>query len=153
MECVKKNDDFASNNNYENSFPRTKFLLSVGYLMVQVVVPSMLVFLLTGTDFSFTFKLPLSLMIVITLGLIVVVFLLTLLTYKLKLHEIDQFTYTIPFAFVLGMIYITGYFLSPQQILIRFIIAIAGSIFGILLTSIILLLVIRKKQLKSYVKI
>lgn len=152
MENIISNSEKEFNNN-ENNFLRTKFLVSVGYLVLQVMLPALALFFLTGTDFTFTFKQPLWLMIILTISLITFTFLTTLLTYKMKLHQIDQFTYTIPFAFVLGMLYISGYFLTPNQLLIRFIISIAGAVIGILLTSIILLLVIRKNQIRNYSKV
>lgn len=152
MENIISNSEKEFNNN-ENNFLRTKFLVSVGYLVLQVMLPALALFFLTGTDFTFTFKQPLWLMIILTISLITFTFLTTLLAYKMKLHQIDQFTYTIPFAFVLGMLYISGYFLTPNQLLIRFIISIAGAVIGILLTSIILLLVIRKKQIRNYSKV
>lgn len=152
MENIISNSKKEFNNN-ENNFLRTKFLVSVGYLVLQVMLPALVLFFLTGTDFTFTFKQPLWLMIILTISLITFTFFTTLLAYKMKLHQIDQFTYTIPFAFVLGMLYISGYFLTPNQLLIRFIISIAGAIIGILLTSIILLLVIRKNQIRNYYKV
>lgn len=152
MENIISNSKKEFNNN-ENNFLRTKFLVSVGYLVLQVMLPALVLFFLTGTDFTFTFKQPLWLMIILTISLITFTFFTTLLAYKMKLHQIDQFTYTIPFAFVLGMLYISGYFLTPNQLLIRFIISIAGAIIGILLTSIILLLVIRKNQIRNYSKV
>lgn len=152
MENIISNSEKEFNNN-ENNFLRTKFLVSVGYLVLQVMLPALALFFLTGTDFTFTFKQPLWLMIILTISLITFTFLTTLLAYKMKLHKIDQFTYTIPFAFVLGMLYISGYFLTPNQLLIRFIISIAGAVIGILLTSIILLLVIRKNQIRNYYKV
>ncbi|WP_375317826.1 DxFTY motif-containing membrane protein [Spiroplasma endosymbiont of Virgichneumon dumeticola] len=152
MENIVSNNEVEFNNN-ENDFIRTKFLVSVGYLVIQVLLPALVLFFLTGTDFTFTFKEPLWLMIVLTISLIVFTFIATLIAYKMKLHQIDQFTYAIPFAFVLGMLYISGYFLTPDQLLIRFIISIAGAVIGILLTSIVLVLVIRKTQIKKYPKI
>ncbi|WP_342276906.1 DxFTY motif-containing membrane protein [Spiroplasma endosymbiont of Nebria brevicollis] len=152
MENIISNNEVEFNNN-ENDFLRTKFLVSVGYLVIQVLLPALALFFLTGTDFTFTFKEPLWLMIVLTISLIVFTFITTLIAYKMKLHQIDQFTYAIPFAFVLGMLYISGYFLTPDQLLIRFIISIAGAVIGILLTSIVLVLVIRKTQIKKYPKI
>lgn len=137
----------------ENIFPRTKFLISVGYLIPQVLIPHLLLFFTTGTDFTFTFKLPFWLMLLASLGVIIFGLIITFVTYKLKWHHLDQFTYSVPFAFVLSLFYLSGYFLSPQQILIRFIISIAGAVIGIFLTSIILLLVLRRKQMKSYVKV
>lgn len=152
MENIINNNEKEFNNN-ENNFLRTKFLVSVGYLVIQVLLPSLALFFLTGTDFTFTFKQPLWLMITLTISLIIFTFVTTLIAYKMKLHQIDQFTYTIPFAFVLGMLYISGYFLTTNQLLIRFIISIAGAVIGILLTSIILVLVIRKNQIINYSKI
>ncbi|WP_308149918.1 DxFTY motif-containing membrane protein [Spiroplasma sp. AdecLV25b] len=152
MKNIVSNNEVEFNNN-ENDFIRTKFLVSVGYLVIQVLLPALVLFFLTGTDFTFTFKEPLWLMIVLTISLIVFTFIATLIAYKMKLHQIDQFTYAIPFAFVLGMLYISGYFLTPDQLLIRFIISIAGAVIGILLTSIVLVLVIRKTQIKKYPKI
>lgn len=153
MDIKNENQEIKFDNNSENVLPRTKFLVSVGYLILQVLIPGIILFFITGTDFTFTFKLSFWLMLICSFGLVILTFILTFLTYKLKLHQLDQFTYTIPFAFVLSLFYLSGYFLSPQQILIRFIIAIVGAVIGIFLTSIILLLVIRKKQMKSYIKI
>lgn len=148
-----KNQEFNFENNSENTFPRTKFFLSVGYLIIQVLIPGIILFFTTSTDFTFTFKLPFWIMVLSSLSLIIFTFIITFITYKLKLHQLDQFTYSISFAFVLSLFYLSGYFLTPQQILIRFIISIAGAVIGIFLTSIILLLVLRKKQKKSYIKI
>ncbi|WP_339043181.1 DxFTY motif-containing membrane protein [Spiroplasma endosymbiont of Apeira syringaria] len=146
-----KNQEVNFENNSENTFPRTKFFLSVGYLIIQVLIPGIILFFTTSTDF--TFKLPFWIMVLSSLILIIFTFIITFITYKLKLHQLDQFTYSIPFAFVLSLFYLSGYFLTPQQILIRFIISIAGAVIGIFLTSIILLLVLRKKQKKSYIKL
>ncbi|WP_338977897.1 DxFTY motif-containing membrane protein [Spiroplasma endosymbiont of Panzeria rudis] len=146
-----KNQEVNFENNSENTFPRTKFFLSVGYLIIQVLIPGIILFFTTSTDF--TFKLPFWIMVLSSLSLIIFTFIITFITYKLKLHQLDQFTYSIPFAFVLSLFYLSGYFLTPQQILIRFIISITGAVIGIFLTSIILLLVLRKKQKKSYIKL
>ncbi|WP_342273607.1 DxFTY motif-containing membrane protein [Spiroplasma endosymbiont of Acasis viretata] len=146
-----KNQEVNFENNSENTFPRTNFFLSVGYLIIQVLIPGIILFFTTSTDF--TFKLPFWIMVLSSLSLIIFTFIITFITYKLKLHQLDQFTYSIPFAFVLSLFYLSGYFLTPQQILIRFIISIAGAVIGIFLTSIILLLVLRKKQKKSYIKL
>lgn len=152
MENIASKNNQIDFNNNENNFPRTKFLVSVGYLVIQVLLPALVLFFLTGTDFTFTFKQPLWLMLILTISLIGFTFVTTLITYKIKLHQIDQFTYAIPFAFVLGMLYISGYFLTPEQLLIRFILAIASAVIGILLTSIVLVLVIRKIQIKKYIQ-
>lgn len=153
MDTKNKNQEIKFESDSEHIFPRTKLLVSVGYLILQVLIPGIVLFFTTSTDFTFTLKLDFWIMLLCSFGLIVMTFVITFFTYKLKLHQLDQFTYSIPFTFVLSAFYLSGYFLSPQQILIRFIIAIAGAVIGIFLTSIILLLVIRKKQKKSYIKI
>ena len=146
-----KNQKINFENDNENTFPRTKFLISVSYLILQVLIPGIILFFTTSTDFTFTFKLPFWIMAICSLSLIIFTFIVTFVTYKLKLHQLDQFTYSIPFSFVLSLFYLSGYFLNPQQILIRFIISISGAVIGIFLTSIILLLVLRKKQRKSHI--
>lgn len=153
MEIKNKNQEIKFESDSENVFPRTKFLVSISYLILQVLMPAIILFFITSTDFTFTFKLDFWIMLLCSLSLIVITFVITFFTYKLKLHQLDQFTYSIPFAFVLSLFYLSGYFLSPQQILIRFIISIAGAVIGIFLTSIILLLVIRRKQKKLYIEI
>ncbi len=153
MDTKNKNQEIKFESESENIFPRTKFLVSVGYLILQVLIPAIILFFTTSTDFTFTFKLDFWIMLLCSLSLIVLAFIITFFTYKLKWHQLDQFTYSIPFAFVLSAFYLSGYFLSSQQILIRFIIVIASAIISIFLTSIILLLVIRRKQKKSYIKI
>lgn len=41
-----KNQEVNFENNSENTFPRTKFFLSVGYLIIQVLIPGIILFLL-----------------------------------------------------------------------------------------------------------
>lgn len=153
MDTKNKNQEIKFETESENIFPRTRFLVSVGYLVLQVLTPTIILFFTTSTDFTFTFKLDFWIMLLCSLVLIILTFIITFFTYKLKWHQLDQFTYSMPFAFALSAFYLSGYFLSPQQILIRFIIAIVGGVIGIFLTSIILLLVIRRKQKKADIKI
>lgn len=153
MDTKEQKQEIKFEDNNTSIFPRTKFLVSVGYLILQVLIPAIILFFTTGPDFTFTFKFAFWIMLLCSLSLIVITFAITFFTYKLKLHQLDQFTYSIPLAFVLSLFYLSGYFLSPQQMLIRFIIAIAGAVIGIFLTSIILLLVLRNKQKKLFIKV
>lgn len=41
-----KNQEVNFENNSENTFPRTKFLISVGYLIIQILIPGIILFLL-----------------------------------------------------------------------------------------------------------
>jgi len=146
----KENDtNIEFNKNVEPNLLRTKFLISLGFLLFQTIFPGLALLFLTGTDFTFSYKLPFWLMSILMLSYIILTFLITFCTYKFKWHQLDQFTYAIPFTFVIGVIYLSGYYLNSDHILIRFIIALGGAIIGIFLTSIILLLFIRKTQDKT----
>lgn len=127
---------------------RTNFLVSFCYLGIQVLIPGLFMFFLTSRDFAFTFKLPLWLMFVLSFALLLFSLILTLFTYKFKLHQLDQFTYVVPFVFFISSLYLTSCWLNYHYFLIRFIISFAFSVVGIFLASILLLLVIKKKNLK-----
>ncbi|MBE4704041.1 DxFTY motif-containing membrane protein [Spiroplasma platyhelix] len=145
VELVTENSNFES-----QPLKRTNFFVSFCYLIGQVLVPGLLLFFLTSKDFNFTFKLPLWLMVVLSLALLLFALSTTFVTYKLKLHQLDQFTYIIPFAcFIIGL-YLTSYWLDYHYFLIRFIIAFACAVVGIFLASMVLLIVVRgKKKIKK----
>lgn len=132
---------------------RTNFFISFCYLIFQVLLPGLVLFFLTSKDFSFTFKLPLWLMFVLGIVLIFFTIITTFITYKFKLHQLDQFTYAIPFACFIVALYLSSYWLNYHYFLIRFIIAFLCAIIGIFFTSIILLFVIQKKKSKKYLKL
>ncbi|MGL5268473.1 MAG: DxFTY motif-containing membrane protein [Spiroplasma sp.] len=124
---------------------RTNFFVSFCYLTIQVLIPGLLLFFLTSKDFSFTFKLPLWLMFVLSFAFLLFALIMTFITYKFKLHQLDQFTYVVLFVFFIVALYLTSYWLNYHYFLIRFIIAFAFAVIGIFFASVILLLVIRKK--------
>lgn len=120
---------------------RTNFFVSFCYLIIQVLIPGLVLFFLTSKDFSFSFKLPLWMMIVLSLALLVFAIIFTFITYKFKLHQLDQFTYVIPLVSFIIAVYLSSYWLDYHYFLIRFIIAFASAVVGIFLASIILFLV------------
>gem|GEM_PF-872497 len=48
-------------------------------------------------------------MFVLSFALIFFVIIATLITYKLKLHQLDQFTYVTPFTFFILGLYLSSY--------------------------------------------
>lgn len=145
QEIIKgKSDSFAG-----SVMPRTNFFISFCFLVVQVLMPGALLFFLTSRDFSFTFKLPIWLMVLLALTLLVFALGTTFITYKLKLHQLDQFTYIIPFAsFIIGL-YLTSYWLDQHYFLIRFIIAFACAVVGMFLAGLIVLTIRKRRQNKN----
>lgn len=144
VELVTENNSFES-----EPLQRTNFFISFCYLIGQVLIPGLLLFFLTSRDFAFTFKLPLWLMFVLSFALILFALVLTFITYKFKLHQLDQFTYVVPFAcFVIGL-YLSGYWLNYNYFLVRFIIGFACAVVGIFLASMILLLIVRRRKWKK----
>lgn len=139
-------DHINFNSNKENSsLKRTNFFISVAYLSLQVLIPGALIFFLTGKDFSFSYHLSLGLMVVVALSLIIFAILTTFVTYKCKLHQLDQFTYVMPFVGFILSFYLTSYWLDYNYFLIRFIIAFACTVVSIFITSVVLVLIIRRK--------
>lgn len=144
-ELNKEQQNFES-----HPLKRTNFLISVGYLSIQVLLPGLIMFFLTSRDFSFTFKLPLGMMFVLSFALLLFVLIVTFVTYKFKLHQLDQFTYVVPFVFFIVGLYLTSYWLNYHYFLIRFIIAFAFAVVGIFLASLLLLLVVKRKKLNVH---
>ena len=91
-------------------------------------------------------------MFVLSFTLILFAVISTLITYKLKWHQLDQFTYVLPFTFFILGLYLSSYWLGTNYFLIRFIIAFVLAVIGVVLVSLVLILVVRKKNLKSVVK-
>lgn len=128
---------------------RTNFFISAIYLIFEAIIPGLTLFFLTSYDFTFSYKFPLWALFLLSLGLIIISWFLTFIIYKFKKHHLDQFTYVMPFVFFIIGFYITSYWLSYHYFLVRFIISIACSVVGILLTSIFLVLVMRTKVKKG----
>lgn len=134
-------------NSFTAAMPRTNFFVSFCYLIVQVLIPGALLFFLTSRDFSFAFKLPIWTMVLLALALLVFALATTFLTYKFNLHQLDQFTYIIPFAsFIIGL-YLTSYWLNQNYFLIRFIIAFGCAVVGMFLAGMIVLII--RKRIKG----
>ncbi len=151
---MSNNDELNLNNQTIEHSPlkRTRFIISFAYLIIQVLIPGLVLYFLTSRDFTFSFHLSLWLMFVLSFTLILLAVISTLITYKLKLHQLDQFTYVIPFTFFILGLYLSSYWLGTNYFLVRFIIAFVLAIVGIFLASLILMLVVRRKNLKSVVK-
>lgn len=141
VEIISEDKAFVS-----QPLKRTNFFISLCYLVGQVLVPGLVLYFLTSKDFSFTFKLPLWLMLVLSLALICFSLLATFITYKFKLHQLDQFTYVVPFVCFIIAVYLTSYWLDYHYFLIRFIIAFACAVVGIFFASMVLVFVVRKKN-------
>lgn len=152
---MSSNDELNLNKQKMEHSPlkRTRFIISFAYLIIQVLIPGLVLYFLTSRDFTFSFHLSLWLMFVLSIALIFFVVISTLITYKLKLHQLDQFTYVVPFVFFILGLYLSSYWLGTSHFLIRFIIAFVLAIVGISLASIILVFVVRKKNLKSVIEI
>lgn len=148
-------DELNLNNQAMEHSPlkRTRFIISFAYLIIQILIPGLVLYFLTSKDFTFSFHLPLWLMFVLSFALILFVVISTLITYKLKLHQLDQFTYVVPFTFFILGLYLSSYWLGTNYFLVRFIIAFVLAIVGISLASLVLILVVRKKNLKSVIKV
>lgn len=143
IELVQESSDFES-----QPLKRTNFFISFCYLIVQVLLPGLVLFFLTSRDFGFTYQIPLWSMFVAALALILFSVAVTFVTYKFKLHQLDQFTYVVPFAsFIIGL-YLTSYWLDYHYFLIRFVIGFACAVLGIFIASMFVLLVVRKKGKK-----
>lgn len=140
---IELNSDSKNFNPYP--LKRTNFFISFCYLLFQVLIPGLVLFFLTSKDFSFAFKLPIWLMVVLSIALLCFANIFTFITYKCKLHQIDQFTYVVSFVcFIIGL-YLTSCWLDYHYFLIRFIIAFAGAVVGISFSTIVLMLILRKK--------
>lgn len=144
-ELNEEKQTFESNT---DMLARTNFFVSLGYLSVQVLLPGLVMFFLTSRDFTFTFKLPLGLMFVLSFALLVFALIVTFVTYKFKLHQLDQFTYVVPFVFFISALYLSSCWLNYHYFLIRFIIAFAFAVVGIFLASVLMLLVVKKTKSK-----
>lgn len=151
---MSNNDELNLNKQIIEHSPlkRTRFIISFAYLIIQVLVPGLVLYFLTSRDFTFNFHLSLWLMFVLSFTLILFAVISTLITYKLKWHQLDQFTYVLPFTFFILGLYLSSYWLGTNYFLIRFIIAFVLAVIGVVLVSLVLILVVRKKNLKSVVK-
>jgi len=109
-------DSFELNSNEHNNqilksrfFLKTNFFVSFCYLIFQVLIPGLLLFFLTSRDFSFSFKLSISWMIILSFLLLLFAIISTFITYKFKLHQLDQFIYVVSFIFFISGLYLTSY--------------------------------------------
>ncbi|MDQ7983189.1 MAG: hypothetical protein REH79_03155 [Spiroplasma sp.] len=151
---MTNNDELNLNNQTNQNvvgspLKRTRFIISFAYLIIQVLIPGLILYFLTSNDFTFSFHLPLWLMFVLSFALILFAIIVTLITYKCKLHQLDQFTYVVPFVFLIVGLYLSSYWLAGDYFLVRFIIGFVLAIIGIFIASLVLLLVVKKKNLKD----
>ena len=134
-------DNKVSNKYYENEklFDkniRTKFRISFLFLVLEVMIPSLIVWLLTGNDFLFSFKMHIYIVIILLISTIIFSFLLTMLFYFLKFHKSDQFTYSISLVLTLMALYISGFWWN-DELMYRILLSFAVLFIGVVLGTII----------------
>ena len=119
------------------------------FLWIQVFIPGFSFYFLTSNDFAFAFHLQKWIIMVICLGLIFFTIIMTIITYWFRLHELDQFTYSVPFAFALSALILSSYFFENNNsswVFFRFIIVFLVALLGTVLTSIMLLVIFKNKS-------
>ncbi len=141
-ENLNEESKFSNKNNllsdekYFDENIRTRFSISFLFLILEVFIPFIVLWLLTGKDFYFSFNISTSLAIGFSFVFIIFSIFLTMFFYLLKLHKNDQFTYVTSLSFTLATIYLTSFWWI-DHLLFRLLIAILFLIIGLTIGVII----------------
>ncbi len=125
---------------------RTPFWISFGWLWIEAIIPALLVWLLMGKDFSFSFfndlKQPKELWVVLACLLVVAWSIFsTMLIFRFKWHESDNFTFAFITSMVLTSFIYNGLWMgnTPSGVVLKafmgVLILIASGILGALITA------------------
>ncbi len=106
-----KSQHFHSSQIKDSDFDKIKtpFWKSFLFLIIEFLVPTFSLWLLTGNDFGFSYSINTIYIVFSTIGVFIFDILLTYIIYKLRLHKSDQFTYVISLTAAMLAFYITGF--------------------------------------------
>ena len=130
------NDKNKSDNKKQKSFEnyRTSFWISVCFLILESVSPSIIVWLITNPNFiTKIFKVEVG----VAIGLIFIVYgfiiIITFIIYMLGWHNCDQFTYNLGFAGLIMGFYLGQFWWNLDHIIYNVLIGVSFLIFSLLI--------------------
>ncbi len=135
-EKIENNEFYQKQIDFEESI-KTNFLISAIFMLIESVIPILILWLLTGNDLWFSYNIKISLAWILFFSELFLSIILTCITYLLKLHKTDQFTYLLTLQLTLLTMYITGFYLNKYIILYRVLISFVGLIIGVLIGTFI----------------
>ncbi|QGS51861.1 DxFTY motif-containing membrane protein [Spiroplasma tabanidicola] len=135
---MKKDEN---NKNMWQSFndQRTDFFVSVGYLLIECIIPGILIWVLIGNDFSFSFNKNLPHPIIGYVFLVCIIYLIysvlcTCFIYHLNGHKADNFTYVVTIAIVFFVLILLGYAFKQNNtifIIIKLVIILLSAVVAV----------------------